>query len=161
MIKLAPLIILSLTSKIGLSALVVNCSDLPATAFGSEVRIDSAAIVTATDTTPEHCNVRGTFWPEAKFEVKLPTQWNRRFLMAGNGGTGGTIGVTGTATDSGGAEALEPALRKGFTTASTDTGHDAAKEPLASFAYPSESNPNAERKLVDFGYRAVHETAVL
>jgi feruloyl esterase len=62
---------------------------------------------------------------------------------------------------SGGAVALEPALRKGFTTASTDTGQDAAKEPLASFAYPGANNPNAERKLVDFGYQAVHETAVL
>src|SRR5579864_4229400 len=111
--KLTLLIILNLTSKIGLPD-VVKCSDLAATAFGSEVKIDSAAIVIATGTTPEHCNIRGTIWPEAKFEVKLPTQWNRRFLMAGNAGTGGIIGLTGTATDSGGAEALEPALRKGF-----------------------------------------------
>jgi feruloyl esterase len=159
--KLTLLVILSLTFKIGLTAVVVKCRDLPATAFGSEVKIDSAAIVTATATTLEHCEVRGTIWPEAKFAVQLPTQWNRRFLMAGNGGTGGTIGLTGTATDYGGVEALEPALRKGFATASTDTGHDAAKEPLYSFAYPGPNNPNAERKLVDYAYQAVHETAVL
>jgi feruloyl esterase len=56
---------------------------------------------------------------------------------------------------------MELALSKGFSAASTDTGHDAAKEPLASFAYPSPTNPNAKQKLADFAYQAVHKTAVL
>ena len=35
------------------------------------------------------------------------------------------------------------------------------KEPGASFAYPGPGNPNAARKVIDFGYLAVHETALL
>ena len=46
-------------------------------------------------------------------------------------------------------------------TAGTDTGHNAANEPDAKFAYPSPANPNAIQKKIDFAYRAVHETAVL
>jgi feruloyl esterase len=45
------------------------------------------------------------------------------------------------------------ALRRGFATASTNTGHDAAREPLATFAANSQ-------KLIDYAYRAVHVTAV-
>ena len=39
-------------------------------------------------------------------------------------------------------------------TASTDTGHDAARYPLATFAY---NNRDGE---IDYAYRAVHLTAV-
>src|SRR5262249_38747651 len=56
---------------------------------------------------------------------------------------------------------MEAGLRKGFATASTDTGHDAAKEPLATFAKSGPDNPNSDRKVIDFGYQAVHETAVV
>ncbi len=64
-----------------------------AISFGSEVKIASATLVAATSATPEHCDVRGTIWPEAGFAVKLPTTWNNRFYMAGNGGTAGTISL--------------------------------------------------------------------
>src|SRR5580700_6924073 len=60
--------------------------------------------------------------------------------------------------------ALEPLMarfEKGFASASTDTGHDAAKEPLATFAYVTPENPNGHRKLIDFAYLSVHETAML
>jgi feruloyl esterase len=46
------------------------------------------------------------------------------------------------------------ALAKGFAAAQTNTGHDADREPLASFA----AHP---QKLVDYAYRAVHVTALL
>jgi feruloyl esterase len=52
-------------------------------------------------------------------------------------------------------------VRAGYAAASTDTGHDAKKDPGASFAYPGPNNPNAARKLIDHGYLAVHETALL
>jgi feruloyl esterase len=71
--------------------------------------------------------------------------------MVGNGGTAGTISVS----------AMETGVRKFFAAASTDTGHNAEKEPLASFAKRGPDNPNAERKVIDFGYQAVHETAVV
>jgi hypothetical protein len=138
-------------SKLAFADPTVKCTDLSTTPFGTEVKIESATLVAAAAAMPEHCDVRGTIWPEAKFAVKLPAAWNHRFEMVGNGGTAGTISLA----------SMDPGLRKGFATASTDTGHDAAKEPLASFAYPSATNPNAKRKGIDFGYQAVHETALL
>ena len=129
----------------------LKCDDLTARSFGKEVKIKSAALVAAKGNLPEHCDVRGVIWPEAGFAIKLPTAWNDRFQMVGNGGTAGTISLG----------AMDNAARKGFASASTDTGHDAAKEALASFAYVTPENPNGHRKFLDFAYLAVHETAVL
>src|SRR5437667_6955657 len=143
---IAILVSLTLGCGSGLAGPIVKCADLMAISFGPEVKIESATLAT-----PELCDVRGTIWPENKFAVKLPTGWNNRFYMVGNGGTAGTISHS----------AMDAGLRKGFAAASTDTGHDAAKEPLATFAKPGPNNPHAERKVIDFGYRAVHETAVL
>jgi hypothetical protein len=129
-----------------------SCDALAARSFGSEITIHSASVVPAKENLPEHCDVRGVIWPEAKFAIKLPaTAWNERFQMVGNGGTAGVISFP----------AVDNALRKGFASASTDTGHDAAKEPLAAFAYVTPENPHGRRKLLDFAYLSVHNTAVL
>lgn len=130
----------------------IKCDALAAKAFGKDVKIDSATLVAAKADLPGHCDVRGVIWPEARFAIKLPASgWNDRFQMVGNGGTAGVISFA----------AMDNALRRGFATASTDTGHDAAKEPFASFAYVTSGNPHGRRKLLDFAYLAVHETAVL
>ena len=129
----------------------IKCEVLASESFGGDVRISSATLVPAKGNLPEHCDVRGTIWPEAGFAIKLPTEWNGRFQMLGNGGTAGTISVG----------PVDNAVRKGFAASSTDTGHDAAKEPLATFAYVTPENPNGHRKLIDFAYLSVHETAVL
>ena len=129
----------------------MQCDALAAKSFGDEVKIHSAMLIAAKANLPEHCDVRGVIWPEAGFAIKLPTIWNDRFQMVGNGGTAGVISFG----------AVDGAVRKGFAAASTDTGHDAAKEPLATFAYVTPENPNGRRKLLDFAYLAVHETAVL
>ena len=70
---------------------VVKCSSLAAKSFGDEVKIRSAALVAAKGNLPEHCDIRGVIWPEAQFAIKLPTTWNDRFQMVGNGGTAGVI----------------------------------------------------------------------
>ncbi len=129
----------------------VKCEDLAARPFGKDVTMRSATLMPAKGDMPEHCDVRGVIWPEAGFAIKLPAVWNDRFQMVGNGGTAGTISMG----------ALDNAVRKGFASASTDTGHDAAKEALATFAYVTPENPNGHRKFLDFGYLSVHETAVL
>ena len=118
----------------------MQCDALAAKAFGKDVKIDAATPVAAKENLPEHCDVRGVIWPEARFVIKLPAAWNDRFQMVGNGGTAGVLSMG----------AVDAALRKGFAAASTDTGHDAAKEPLASFAYVTPENPNGRRKLLDF-----------
>ena len=134
-----------------LAAPVKKCDELASTPFPGGVKIESARLVAATANLPEHCDVRGVIWPEAKFAVKLPTNWNNRFEMVGGGGWAGVISLA----------AVDTAVRDGYAATSTDTGHDAQKEPGASFAYPGAGNPNAARKVVDHGYLAVHETALL
>ena len=129
----------------------IACADLANRKFGDEVKIESATAVAATEKLPAHCDVRGVIWPEAKFAIKLPDAWNDRFQMVGNGGTAGVISLA----------AVDNGIRKGFATASTDTGHDAQKEPLATFAYVTPGNPHGWRKFLDFAYLSVHETAVL
>lgn len=128
-----------------------KCAALASASFGSEVKIESATLVSANAQVPEHCDVRGAIWPEAKFAVKLPTNWNNRFYMVGGGGYAGQLSLG----------PMNAGLQKGYATATTDTGHDAAKEPLGAFAERRADNPNADRKKLDYAYLAVHNTAVL
>ncbi|MFN0108485.1 MAG: tannase/feruloyl esterase family alpha/beta hydrolase [Blastocatellia bacterium] len=123
------------------------CSDLRALT-GYEFSIESATLVKATADTPAHCVVKGLIQPEIQFEVSLPAEWNRRFYMFGNGGYAG--------------ESLEApnrvgqrlaAMRRGFVSAQTNTGHDAATEPLGTFAVN-------RQKLLDYAFRSLHVTAV-
>ena len=95
-----------------------------------------------------HCRVTGLISPEIAFEVSLPTKWNGRFYMIGNGGHAGEAMDARARVDQ-----RNAALRIGFAFAQTNTGHDASKEPGASFVM---SNP---QKAIDYAYRAVHLTA--
>jgi feruloyl esterase len=75
-------------------------------------------------------------------EVWLPeANWNGKLMAVGNGGWTGSIAYP----------AMAQALRRGYATASTDTGHEGASGDFAL---------HQPEKLIDFGYRAVHETAV-
>ena len=95
---------------------------------------------------PAYCRVQATIRPtsdsEIKIEVWMPaTGWNGKFQGVGNGGWSGSIGTA----------ALGTAISRGYAAASTDTGHEGGS---ASFAL---GHPE---KVVDFGYRAVHEMTV-
>ncbi len=105
--------------------------------------------VAAADGAPTHCRVSGVIAPEVAFEVDLPARWNGRFYMIGNGGHAGE-----GFEDAGRTGQRAVALQHGFAFAMTNTGHDARKEPGASFVL---SNP---QKAIDYAYRAVHVTAV-
>lgn len=113
-----------------------------------EYAIDAATIVPAKDPTPEFCLVQGLVAPEVRFEVSLPRAWNGRLYMFGNGGFAGEPFTAG-----GRVFRRNAALARGFAVVSTNTGHEAAREPGATFA----SSP---QKLVDYAYRAVHISAV-
>lgn len=97
---------------------------------------------------PPFCRVAGTLRPSAdsdiRFEVWMPSSnWNGKFVGVGNGVWAGSITHF----------ALVEPLSLGYATAATDDGHQGS--PLdASFA------AGHPEKLVDFGHRAVHETAV-
>ncbi|MGE5110970.1 MAG: tannase/feruloyl esterase family alpha/beta hydrolase [Acidobacteriaceae bacterium] len=95
---------------------------------------------------PAFCKVTGVIKPssdsEIRFELWLPTKnWNGRFQQEGNGGYAGLIPYW----------ALIPALRQGYATAATDDGHTGGGPPTWAIGHPE--------KVIDFGYRAVHETA--
>ena len=98
---------------------------------------------------PAHCRVTGVLAPEIAFEVSLPAHWNGRFYMIGNGGHAGE-----SLEDPGRVSQRNAALQAGFAFAQTNTGHDARKEPGATFVM---SNP---AKAIDYAYRAVNLTAV-
>ena len=94
---------------------------------------------------PAFCRVAATLKPSSdsdiKIEVWLPASgWNGKFQAVGNGGWNGNIDRN----------ALAAGLRRGYATASTDTGHEGGGGPWM----------QSQEKLVDFGHRAVHEMTV-
>ena len=96
---------------------------------------------------PAFCRVAGVAKPtsdsEIKFEVWLPASgWNGKFEQVGNGGFAGTIPFGGMAVP----------LLKGYATAATDDGHANGPDESWAIGHPE--------KVIDFGYRAVHETSV-
>jgi len=95
---------------------------------------------------PAFCRVTATLKPtsdsDIKVEVWLPSSgWNGKFQAVGNGGWAGTISYP----------ALAQALRRGYATTSTDTGHVGGSGSFA-LGHPE--------KLVDFAYRSEHEMTV-
>ena len=108
----------------------------------------AAATMPAASGAPAHCRVTGLIAPEIAFEVSLPSKWNGRFYMIGNGGHAGEA-----LDDAGRAAQRNEALRLGFAFAQTNTGHDRGKEPGGTFVM---SNP---QKAIDYAWRAVHLTA--
>jgi len=94
---------------------------------------------------PAFCRVAVTLTPTAdsdiKMELWLPANWNGKFMMVGNGAWSGAVSYSAMA---------EP-LGRGYAVASTDTGHEGGRGTFG-FGHPE--------KLVDFAWRAVHETTV-
>lgn len=92
------------------------------------------------------CVVDGVAKPtsdsEIRFELWLPASgWNGKYEQAGNGGWAGAIPTQSL---------IEP-LRRGYAVAATDDGHQAGGTDAAwAMGHP--------QRLIDFGYRAVHET---
>ncbi|HEY3824111.1 MAG TPA: tannase/feruloyl esterase family alpha/beta hydrolase [Bryobacteraceae bacterium] len=104
---------------------------------------------------PAHCAVQGIIRPtkdsEIHFELWIPASgWNGKYLQLGNGGWAGAINAAGLA---------EP-VKRGYAAAATDDGHQ-AEAPIKGASQGGAGATWAighPEKLVDFGYRAVHET---
>ena len=94
---------------------------------------------------PAVCRVAATLKPSSdsdiKMELWLPAGWNGKFRGTGNGGLGG-----GTPS----ANALANGVRRGYATASHNTGH--AGDSSYAMEHPEQ--------IKDFGYRATHEMTV-
>jgi feruloyl esterase len=97
---------------------------------------------------PAFCRVEGVIEPSndshIEFEVWLPASgWNHKYLGLGNGGFAGSISLP----------LLARGLSLGYASSSTDTGHRAdVTDGKWSIGHPE--------KLADYGYRAIHETAL-
>lgn len=96
---------------------------------------------------PEFCRLALTLTPspdsDIKMELWIPTQdWNGKYMGVGNGAFTGSVRYTSM---------INP-LSRGYAVSSTDTGHSGN---TASFGL---GHPE---KVIDFGYRAVHEMAVV
>jgi feruloyl esterase len=124
------------------------CDQLDTGRIADVVEIAARAVAAEGDA-PQHCRVSGVLSPEIAFEVSMPTPWNGRLYMIGNGGHAGeALDNPGRVTQ------VRQGLAQGFAVAQTNTGHSSSKEPGASFVL---SNP---QKAVDYAHRAVHVTAV-
>jgi feruloyl esterase len=95
---------------------------------------------------PAHCRIAATLAPSSdsdiKIEVWMPSEgWNGKYQAVGNGGWAGVISYP----------AMAAALREGYATSSTDTGH------VGGTSGPLIGHPE---KVIDYSHRAVHEMVV-
>jgi feruloyl esterase len=95
---------------------------------------------------PAFCRIAFTMKPSSDSDIKVElwmpaTGWNNKYEADGNGAWLGSITPN----------TLAAAMRRGYAASMTDTGHEGGS---ASFAL---GHPE---KIIDFGYRAVHEMAV-
>ena len=109
------------------------------TALAERLAIAGLAVETATlkpagEGLPAHCILSGRVNDRTgsdgkhyaiRFEMRLPVEWNGRFLHQGNGGSDGDVrpaigGSVGTHASGG-----VPALTRGFAVLSSDSGHSA------------------------------------
>jgi hypothetical protein len=97
---------------------------------------------------PAFCRVQATLAPtkdsDIKVEVWLPAEnWNGKFVAVGNGIWAGQLSYS----------AMADPLKRGYAVATTDTGHTGSGlDAKWAVGHPE--------KLIDFGYRAVHEMVV-
>jgi hypothetical protein len=109
---------------------------------------------------PEHCEVIGVMRERTgtdgqhyavKYHLRLPTDWNGRFLFQGGGGTNGMLGAANGAAQAG----MPTGLQMGFAVVSTDTGHDnatnndAAKQGTVAFGHEYEARLEYAEKALD------------
>jgi feruloyl esterase len=120
------------------SAKTVAAGPTTMTTFVGPVKLD----------VPARCEVHGVSRPssdsEIGFELWLPLKgWNGQYQQKGNGGFAGSVSRA----------ALVDPVRRGYAVAATDDGHDATRTPQGTFAV---GHPE---KVIDFSYRAVHDTS--
>ena len=142
-------------------ATLQNCATLAASLALPDTRITSSELVaegpiklqSLSVQAPAHCLVKGRMKERTSpvdgaayaigFEIRMPVNWNGRFLYQGNGGLDGAV-VPALGAVSGGAP-VAPALVQGFAVLSSDAGHGA---PTPFFGL----DPQAR---LDYGYQAV------
>lgn len=146
------------------------CETLPGTFAAPGVRLTAAQSVPAGLTVsgmaqpypmPAHCLVRGVINERTGidgkpyaigFEMRLPANWNRRYVVQANGGNDGVVQPAfGNVVASG---ATSNALMKGFAVVSSDAGHAMERSPQAGLTGGSLFGFDPQARL-DYGYQAM------
>jgi hypothetical protein len=140
-----------------LAGLTVPSSAIALSTSGA--RVTSTKVIPAGGTAPkvfgEYCQVSGeidpvdTAAPKIKFQVALPTQWNKKALMLGGGGYDGTIPNVAGNVPAGPADLPNP-VGRGFAVFGSDSGHEGASNQGA-FGVNDEA-------LRNFSYEALKKT---
>ncbi len=87
--------------------------------------------------------------PALRVDLALPPEWNGRLYTNGN------AGFAGEPVDSPLRDVTRAiALSRGFAVVGSNTGHDEAVDPIASFG-------NDREKLLDYAHRAVHQSVLV
>src|SRR5262249_10139886 len=140
------------------NAVLPNCNPAALAGFGvADVTIAAAADVPASGANPEFCDVLGTVRTtgfgapdgSARFELKLPSPWNGKFLFFGVGGLAGSLSPAPHPVG------FLESVPKGYATIITDTGHQAGGTD-ARWALTAPGVPD-EAKLTDYFFRAAHQ----
>ena len=134
------------------------CEDLAGVQLaGLEVSVAESVAADGTVPMPDHCRVVGYLdnrvGVDGKayaigFELRLPDDWNGRFMFQGGGGNDGVIQP---AYGRLGADTSTNALSRGFAVVSTDAGHSIESIPVIG-GNVFGIDPQAR---VDYGYRAL------
>jgi hypothetical protein len=133
----------------------------------------SGAVVTSTAVVPaagagpaavgEYCRVQGDIKPvdpdapSIKFQVNLPSNWNRKAMMFGGGGYNGTI-AAGTGNVPAGPVDRQVPLGAGYATFGSDSGHQAG--PAASRDGSFGANDEALRNFAGDALKKTRDVAV-
>jgi feruloyl esterase len=158
---IAALAALALRADAHTAPAVPQCSVAALSSLGvRDMTIISATEVPAATPNPSYCDVRGSVTTSgngaadgsAGFEIKLPANWNDKFLFLGVGGLAGSLNPEANRSD------VVQSLVKGYATAVTDTGHQAFVLD-GSWALESPGVPDRP-KVTDYFYRAAHDVTV-
>src|SRR5579863_901628 len=127
---------------------ITSAQTIAAAAFVPQGAPNPAAAARFFSTVPAFCRVTAEVKPtpdsDIKIEVWMPVAgWNGKYSGNGNGGFAGMMNYQG----------LGEAVSNGFASAGTDTGHSGgATDASWAIGHPE--------KVIDFGYRGVHEMTV-
>lgn len=109
---------------------------------------------------PAHCLFRGTLGPRTGaagqhlgigIELRLPVQWNGRFLFQGGGGLDGVLGPSYGLISG---NHFPPALSRGYAVVATDAGHRSESMIDPHFALDQQAR-------LDYAYNALDKTTLV
>ena len=144
-------------------AAAFDCADVATHDFGVEDLVITEALAEAVgENAPvAHCLVRGHIAERTgmdgntyriSFELRLPDDWNGRFVHQFNGGNdGAVVPAMGNLLN---ADPSDTALARGYAVVSSDAGHDGSVHPEAGLAGGAKFGFDPQARS-DYGYGAV------